>query len=396
MNVPHAPRRWLPAAAAALAMAGALLAAAGCQGPATAGDRRLTVLLLEYEGPEAVASARRLAGELHAQGLQEVFTVEGDQYASVCAGRFDSWKDPEADRMLRRARRIRDAQGQYPFAGVMLMPVPEPLPKNPWPLEEADGRYTLIVASWEAPGRMGRAQAYGRRLRDQGYEAYVYHGPSKSTVSVGAFGPEIFDDASKVGRADARPKIVSPAVRRLQEAFPTLVLEGEPAPAEARLKPYLAIIPGRRTAGTTGPDVPDALYRVTICLVETETGLAAGRLRASGVAQGTDQLPTLVGALVRQIMQGLEPDPPARVGVAGVTTGADARRAGLEAMVLRALPAALATAGVDKIRLYSRQGTLQILQAQDRTAEQVLRDHRALKGLEGLDYVLVASVRRQT
>jgi len=374
----------------------ALAAVAGCQTADTrTGEPTLTALLLEYEGPEAVESARRLAGELKAQGLQEVFTVEGDQYASVCAGRFDSWKDPEADRMLHRIRRIRDAQGQYPFVGVVLMPVPEPLPKNPWPLRDADGQYTLIVASWQNPGRMARAQAYARDLRAKGHEAYVYHGPSKSTVSVGAFGPEIFDDASKVGRPDARPRIVAPEVRRLQQQFPSLVLEGETAPPEAKLRPYIGIIPGRRPAAVPpgGPRGP--LYRVTLSLVETETGLAVGQQRASGVAQGPNQLPWLIGVLVRQVMQAVEPGRAARVGVAGVAADADAARAGVETLVLEALPAALGTAGAGKIRLYSHQGTLQILQAQGLAAERVLQDHRVLKGLEGLDYVLVASVRRQ-
>ena len=375
----------------------ALAFVAGCQGVATRDEApTLTVVLLEYKGPEAVESAQRLAGELRAQGLDEAFIVPGDQHAAVCAGRFGSWKDPAADQMLLRVRRIRDAQGQYPFAGVMLMPVPEPLPKNPWPVQEADGQYTLIVASWQNPGRMGRAQAYGRQLRQHGYEAYVYHGPSKSTVSVGAFGPEIFDDPGKVGRPDARPTVVDPKVKQLRQAFPTLILEGEPTPAEAGLKPYLAIIPGRQTAATgLGPGVPEALYRVTICLVETKTGLIDSRHRAAGVAQGRDQLPTLVGALVRQLMSTLEADRPVRLGVAGVATDAEAdHAAALESITLEALPAALKTAGTGKIRLYTHEGTVQMLRAHNLAANQVLRAPHTVKGLEALDYVVIVRIVR--
>jgi len=385
------------AIAAALASAAFILATvAGCQTAANrTGEPTLTVLLLEYKGPQAADSGNRLAGELKAQGLQDVFIVQGDEHAAVCVGHFGSWKDPEADRTLRRVRRIRDAQGQYPFAGVMLMPVPEPLPKNPWPLQEAAGQYTLIVASWQRPGRMSRAQQYGRKLRQEGYEAYVYHGPSKSTVSVGAFGPEIFDDPTKVGQPDARPKVVDPKVKRLRQAFPTLILEGEPAPAEAKLKPYIAIIPGRRTAGGPRPDLPKAIYRVTISLVDTQTGLADSRRRAAGVAQGRDQLPTLVGVLVRQLMTAMDSARPARLGVAGVATDAGADRAGIEDVTLEALTAALRTAGAGKIRLYSHQGTLQMLRAHRLTADQVLRAPHVIKGLEALDYVVVASVTRE-
>jgi hypothetical protein len=383
------------ALAAAVTAALVLPALAGCQrGAARTEAPTLTIVLLEYKGPQAVDSGRRLAAELAGQGLEDVFIIKGHEYAAVCVGHFGSWKDPEADRTLQRVRRIRDAQGQYPFAGVMLMPVPEPLPENPWPVEEAGGQYTLIVASWQNPGRMARAQDYARRLREAGYEAYVYHGPSKSTVSIGAFGPEIFDDPSKVGRPNVRPKVVDPKVKRLREAFPTLILEGEPVPAEAKLQPYVAIIPGRReTVADIDPELPEALYRLTISLIDTRTGLIDSRRRATGVAQGRDQLPTLVGALVRQLMEALEPDGRARVGVAGVS--ADADRDAVEPVILEALPAALRTAGIGKIRLYSREGTGQILRARNLTVDQVLRAPHVVEGMESLDFVVIARVTRE-
>jgi len=385
--------------AAAVTAAMALAALTGCQSTATRTEvPTLTILLLEYKGPEAHASADRLAGELRDQGLEEVFTVKGHQHAAVCVGRFGSWKDPGADKMLARVRRIRDAQGQYPFAGVMLMPVPEPLPENPWPVEEAEGQYTLIVASWQNPGRMARAQAYARRLREEDYEAYVYHGPVKSTVSVGAFGPQIFDDASKVGRPDERPRIVDPNVKRLQDAFSTLILEGEPAPQEANLKPYVAIIPGRPEAATGGAarDVPDALYRITISLIETETGVVDGRQRVTGVAQGREQLATLVGVLVRQLMAALPADRQVRLGVGGAAVSApEADRNAVESIVLEALPAAFRAAGAGKIRLYSREGTVRMLEARRLTVEQVLRAPRVVKGIDALDYIAVVRVTRK-
>ncbi len=392
------PPRQRILAAVVTAAAVALAALPGCYRGATRTEApTLTVVLLEYKGPQAASAADRLAGELEAQGLDEVFTVKGHEYAAVCVGRYGSWKDPAADRMLRRVRSIRDAQGQYPFAGVMLMPVPEPLPENPWPVQEAAGQYTLIVASWQRPGRMSRAQAYARRLRDEGYEAYVYHGPSKSTASVGAFGPGIFDDPAKVGRPDARPKVVDPKIKRLRDAFGTLVLEGERAPDEANLKPYVAIIPGRRSAAADlGPHLPEALYRLTISLVDTKTGLIDSGHRAAGVAQGRDQLPTLVGALVRQLIKQLDPDTQARVGVAGVAADPDdPNRATVEALVLESLPAALGTAGAGKIRLYSREGTVQMFRARNLTVEQALRTPHVVEALEGLDFVVIARLTRQ-
>lgn len=378
-------------AAQALAVAGLALLMVGCRPGAD--QRQLTVLLVEYKGAEAADSGRRLVKELSAQGLSDVYTVEGHEHTSVCVGRYDSWKDKDADQMLKRIRVIRDAQGQFPFAGVLLVPVPEPLPKNPWPLEEADGFYTLIVASWRAPGRMASAQKYAGSLRSRGFEAYVYQGPRVSTVSIGAFGPEVFDDPGKVGRPGEKPKIIDARVNALIEKFRTMRLEGEQTPPEAHVPTYLGRIPGRETPASHVSLRPKALYRVTLSLVDTKTGLAEGRMRASGVAQGKRQLPTLVGALVKQLMTGLPPGNLPRVGVVGVLAGdpatADER---VDATALEALNAALQVAGAHKIRLFSREGTHQMLDAAGLKPEAVLRGTQPVKGFQALDLLVVGSV----
>jgi len=376
--------------ATALTLATLAILVAGCR----PGDeqRKLTVLLVEYKGPRADVSAQRLVKELTAQGLPDVFTVNGHEYASVCVGRYDSWKDDDADQMLKRVRVIRDPQGQYPFAGVLLMPVPEPLPKNPWPLEEADGLFTLHVGSWEAPGRTAAAQRYAANLRSRGYEAYAYHGPRFSMVTLGAFGMGIFDDPGKVGKPNVKPKIVDPKVLALIKTFPRMRLEGQETPPEAHIPTHLVKVPGKEPAG---PAIarPKSLYRVTISFVDTTTGLAEGRMRASGVAQSKRQLPTLIGALVKQLMTGLTGDRLPRVGVVGILAG-DQATAGerLDTMALEALNAALRVAGARKVRLFSQEGTRQMLDAAGLAPDAVLRDPRPVKGFEALDLIVVGSI----
>ncbi|KPK46564.1 MAG: hypothetical protein AMK72_09640 [Planctomycetes bacterium SM23_25] len=388
MNSPL--RRSRHVAAQVLTIAGLALLVAGCRQAAE--QRQLTILLVEYKGPEAADSAQRLVKELASQGLSDAYTVEGVEYAGVCVGRYDSWKDPEADRMLKRVRVIRDGQGQYPFAGVMLVPVPEPLPKNPWPLEEVDGLFSLHIASWEAPGRMVSAQQYAGALRSRGYEAYVYHGPRLSMVTLGAFGMGIFDDPGKVGRPKAKPKIVDAKVLALIKEFPRMRLEGQETPPEAHVPTQLVRVPGKEPTGTAVAR-PKTLYRVTLSFVDTTTGLAEGRLRASGVAQGEAQLPTLVGALVKQLMAALPGDKVPRVGVVGVLADDPTAAGGrLDVTVLQALNAALQAAGAGKIRLFSQEGTRQMLDAARLVPEAVLRDPRPVKGFEALDYVVIASL----
>ena len=380
------PRTFGTAGAAIAALAAALAAVGGCE-PA---QRDLTILLVEYEGPEARPSADRLADELADQNLPDVFVVEGSDYAAVCVGRYGTWNDPKAREMLGQVRRIRDARGQYPFQGVMLVPVPEPAPKTAWALQEAPGVYSLYVAGWESPGRKENAQAYAAKLRKEGWEAYVYHGPHLSMVTIGAFGPELFDDASKIGRPGVKPTIVHPKALEILRAFPYLRIEDQATPV-----PSTAIrIPGREAAVSTQPPLPKALYRITLSLVSTETGVAAGRGQASGVAQHERQIGPLVEALVKQLVASLGPAKGVRIGQVGLSAGSpEAAELGADRAAADALAAALQRAAQDRrLLILSPEATRQVLDAAGLAEEMVRKSPRLARGLKDLDFVLVGSV----
>jgi hypothetical protein len=371
----------------ALWLVGVALAALGGCKPT---EQDLTVLLVEYKGPEAAASAHRVADEIAGQNLPDVFVVEGADYAAVCVGRYPTWNDPKAQEMLARVRRIRDARGQYPFQGVMLVPVPEPAPKTSWALEDAPGVYSLYVAGWESPGRKENAQAYAAKLRKEGWEAYVYHGPHLSMVSIGAFGPDLFDDASKIGRPGAKPEIVHPKALEILRAFSYLRIEDQATPV-----PSTAIrIPGREAAASTRPPLPKALYRVTLALVSTETGVAAGRGQASGVAQDASQIFPLVDALVKQLVEALGPVKQARIGQVGLAAASpEATELGADRAANDALAAALQHAALDRrLLILSPEATRQILDAVGLSEEMVRKSPRLARGLKDLDFVLVGSV----
>ena len=278
---------------AVLALAGAaVLAAAGCA-PTMQAQRPVTILLMEYQGGTADAQAETLRQQIAGLGLPDVFIVSGAGQASVCVGRFSSWDDKKAHDTLAYVHQIRDSDGQYPFALTLLTFVPEPLPENPWPLEKADGYYTLQVAVWEAPGRGPKAQAYAAELRAQGYEAYVYHGPQLSIVTIGALGPKIFDHPELVGHVDPpnykgtptpKPRIIDPAVLALMRKFPEERMDGVLPPPEAHLPCPLVAIPGREAPFGSDTPIPEAIYRITLQLVDTKTG--AGRRPAPGPRRG--------------------------------------------------------------------------------------------------------------
>jgi hypothetical protein len=385
---------------AALAIVGLTLAAAsvGCRMSAfqqQPPQRQLTILLAEYRGPAPTNDALRVGKELSDKGLRDVFVVEGSGVASLCVGHYNSWQDKAADEMLKAVRPIRDAAGQYPFAGVMLVPVPEPTPQNPWPLEKAKGVFTLHVASWEAPGRMPKAQAYAAELRAQGYEAYVYHGPRLSMVTLGAFGLEIFDNPALVGQAGAKPKVTSPKVLELIQKFPRMRLEGEVAPPEAHVPTGLIIIPGREMPLAVGVPLPKVLYRISLALVDTKTGQAEGRSRAAGVAQslGKEEVSRLVAKLVTQLTYAVPAGRPVRLGIAGVVpTDADAARDRADVTALEALVAAVGRLPQDKFIVFGLDATRQYLDAAGLAPATVLADPRPLKGVQAFDFVITGSV----
>jgi hypothetical protein len=397
MQTPNRHRRRTMQAALVLVGLALVATSVGCrmsamQQPA---QRQLTILLAEYRGPAPTNDALRVGKELADKGLRDVFVVEGAGVASLCVGRYNSWQDKAADEMLKTVRTIRDASDQYPFVGVMLVPIPESMPQNPWPLEKAKGPFTLHVASWEASGRTAKAQAYGAELRAQGYEAYVLHGPRLSIVTIGSFGPEVYDDPSAVGRPGAKPKIVNSTILELQKKFPSVRLEGELPPQEARIPPCPIIIPGREAPVAAGAPLPKVLYRVSLALVDTKTGQAEGRYQAVGVAQSStrEEVSRLVAALVKQLTDAVPAGRPARVGIAGILAAdAVAARDRVDVTALEAVAAAVGRLPQDKFIVFGADATRQYLDAAGLAPATVLADPRPLKGVQAFDFVITGSV----
>lgn len=354
----------------------------------------LTVVLIEYRGPDSATAGDRLARELATNGLKDVFVVAGPDVTSVCAGHFASWKDREADKMLRTVRQIRDASGQTPFASVMLVPVPEAAPANAWPIENAKGVYTLHVATWglDMANRERAAQAHAAELRAKGFEAYVYHGPRFSMVTIGGFGPNIFDDPSKVGKPGVKPEIVDPQVLALIKKFPGMKLDGQ----DTVVPTSLVKIPGREPPAAVAP-TSKAMYRLALKLVDTKTGLPATRGETSGVAQARDELPALIRFHVQQLLACLPKDKTARVGIVGVLpTDADAVRQQVDRLVADSLTSvfnqAARAAKAGALAVTPPDATAQVLDAAGLKAVDVLRDPRKAQGLAGLDYVVTGTV----
>ncbi|MEM9416074.1 MAG: hypothetical protein AAGA29_11455 [Planctomycetota bacterium] len=185
------------------------------------------VEIARFSGPDASAQAFRLTAELRTEvGLGDLWQSDGSQNAVVYAGRF---RDPRSDRAKQMLQMVRAAQydGGRPFASAQLVALSgdggEESIYNEFDLRNHRGSITLQIGFYDINyGNNYRAAAETavQVLRDEGEEAYFYHGPNRSLVTVGLFTrPEALVP-------NGQTEQYSPAVRELQERFPHNLMNG--------------------------------------------------------------------------------------------------------------------------------------------------------------------------
>jgi hypothetical protein len=162
-------------------------------------DARYTIYCLGVTGPDHVAKANQVK-ILWQQATQrrDWYVVHQDDQSLVFFGYYRAIADPKDSDTARAAadrtmiRNLKDTVGDYPFEQAMLMPVDAPDPNAPplWNLVNAKGAWTLEIAAYKGPGRKEAAVESVRQARAQGIEAYYYHGPTASSVCIGAWPQE--------------------------------------------------------------------------------------------------------------------------------------------------------------------------------------------------------------
>jgi len=190
---------------------GLVLLSAGC-----AQQERWTILCAEIEGPGAYTNARNVAEALKAtRGVDpaKVSVHEGENSAAIYYGTYLRDLDPQTgDRSipsdlrndLNMIKQLADEERRHYFLGAHMVPAPEADVGTPeWDLRQAGGLYTLQVAVYfntdVMQDRKLAAVEKTRQLRARGLEAYYYHGPTRSIVTVGAFGEDaVLDETGKV------------------------------------------------------------------------------------------------------------------------------------------------------------------------------------------------------
>lgn len=203
-----------------------------------------SILLSRYQGPGG--AHRQLAQQQRAMvterfGWENVYVIHRDQVSELYWGRYD---DPaRAGQRLRTARAQTDAMGQQLFPSAIITPIPgEDVGPEAWKLANNPGTYSLLVAVFKNDHtarppyttRREDAVAYCRQLREQGYEAWYFHGGAESSVTIGSFGPdaiEIYYETVETRTSPEpvrieRSRIVDPQLNQLRETFTKLAYNG--------------------------------------------------------------------------------------------------------------------------------------------------------------------------
>jgi hypothetical protein len=209
---------------------------------------------LGSEGEEANAKAEEIARSLAEQaqsraGLSDVGAMQRGGAWLVTTGTYEGPGDAKAQTDLRRIKGL-ELDGVRAFEGAMLLPPERRVEGGTLPEFDlstarerfgARAEYTLQVAIYRRMDGQGAtaedlagfreaAESAVMALRQDGQEAFYYHGPRGSTVTVGLFGEDDYatQERDALGRMRQLPAPrESPALLAARAAHPYNLVNGE-------------------------------------------------------------------------------------------------------------------------------------------------------------------------
>lgn len=209
---------------------------------AKADDASWTIVIAAYRGPDR---ERRAASDLNLVRVQaalaDAYVDDRGEATVIAYGRYDDPEDRRAQADLDRIRNF-DYQGSRPFSGAILSPpsaaklgsAPQYDLRN---VKSRIGNWVIYSLQIGAYGRIDRAPnakeiAEFRKaaeqaviqLRREGEEAFYYHGPTMSSVLVGAWGANDFEPSTD---PFSPPRYESPAIKEARREFPYNLFNGQ-------------------------------------------------------------------------------------------------------------------------------------------------------------------------
>lgn len=171
---------------------------------------KYTIVLMTFEGPGHVKRAKETRDRLaKATGMREMYLVHSENLSTLYHGYYGaiSFDDNEAEAARAKSDMAKLSQFKngevavFPGALFVMIPTPDPEAPREWDLRNAKGVYSLEIGAFkDRVDRKEAAVSAVKEARGMGLEAYFYHGPTTSSVLVGAFPAE----ALKTIRPDVR------------------------------------------------------------------------------------------------------------------------------------------------------------------------------------------------
>lgn len=221
----------------------------------TQGSGAWTIVLLTIpeEGAD-LAAMQTLTNVRTRAGLPEAYLLKRDGAMLIAYGTYPSGADARAKADLERVKAVRIGSST-PFDAAMLLPPDHAGPVGSKPefnlqsLRKKSGRkilYTLQIGVYTTsddrkeptPEELGQirtsAEQAAIELRSAGEEAFYYHGPHRSMITVGVF--------SEKDIAPARPGRQNPLLVMLRHKYPYNLMNGQtlrirtPADPQGRLQ----------------------------------------------------------------------------------------------------------------------------------------------------------------
>jgi len=180
--------------------------------------KQWAVLIASIDGSGHRQAAADLVARLRRESrLTDVWARELEQQTLVFKG---GYRDPTGRTALNAQRQVRmiKIDNARPFASAQLVPVVGGgnIAANPFDLRQFAGHYSLQVEVYDdgVEGHRDVAEQRTQSLREQGDNAFYYHGPHRSMVTIGLF---THDEAFVLkGNIDA----YTPAIHDLQKRHP--------------------------------------------------------------------------------------------------------------------------------------------------------------------------------
>lgn len=217
--------------------AGAVLDPDAGGGPGVDGAGRgwsVLVAVVPGTNPE---SADRMLEAVRGAGLTDARLADHNRRRAVVVGSFDDPGSDEAQAALARVHAT-EVGGSAPFAAAILIPPPADAGDGGQnDLRGVKARvgeravYTLQIGVYARVDRVRpspeelalfrrEAELAASKLRGEGEEAFYYHGPNSSSVTIG-----VFDESDHDGTT--RPPIESARLKALRERYPNNLVNGE-------------------------------------------------------------------------------------------------------------------------------------------------------------------------